>query len=100
MTVIQSQVANNENVLAYGPGSPERSGLQQALREQAARIQDIPLVIGGRHIQAGQRADVVAPHRHRHVLARVSQASGEQAQQHKEGSHDRIDRIRGIRIRK
>ena len=81
MTDIQFFAARNEDVLAYGPGSPERAALQDALREQASRIQDIPLVIGGRHIPTSQRADVVAPHRHRQVLARVSQASAGQAQQ-------------------
>lgn len=81
MTSIQSFRAVNEDVLGYAPGSLERAVLQDALREQAARIQDIPLVIGGRHIHTAGRADVVAPHRHRQVLARVAQASAAQAQQ-------------------
>jgi len=81
VTSIQSFVATNETVLSYGPGSFERTDLQDALREQAARIQDIPLVIGGRRVETEARTDVVAPHRHRHVLARVSQASADQAQE-------------------
>jgi len=64
----------NEPVLSYVPGAPERATLKQALQDLSAREVEIPLVIGGREVRTANTADVVMPHRHSHVLARVHQA--------------------------
>jgi len=79
---IQSQLISgtlNEPVLSYGPGSEERQALQTALAEQSLRIEDIPLVIGGGKVHTSGRTEVVSPHCHRQVLARVSCASASEA---------------------
>lgn len=70
-------VPRNEPVLAYAPGSPERAALKQELARQAGEVVEIPCIVGGRAVTSGDLVDVVAPHRHRHVLARVHQATGE-----------------------
>ncbi|MGH2669217.1 MAG: aldehyde dehydrogenase family protein, partial [bacterium] len=64
----------NEPVLSYAPGTPERAELKRALKELSARAVEIPVVAGGKEIRTGRTADVVMPHCHRHVLARVHQA--------------------------
>src|SRR5688572_27648271 len=68
----------NEPVLAYAPGSRERSELKQALKDLSGRQVEIPVVIGGKEIRTGKTVDAVMPHRHRHVLAKVHQAGPEE----------------------
>ncbi len=72
MSKIPSPV--NEPVLSYAPGTPERAALAAAIKEQSARVVDIPLIIGGKEVRTGKTRDVVMPHCHKHVLAKVHQA--------------------------
>src|SRR2546430_9303301 len=64
----------NEPVLSYAPSTPERAELKRALKDLSTRQADIPLLIGGKDVRTGTTADVVMPHCHRHVLAKVQQA--------------------------
>ena len=64
----------NEPVLAYAPGSRERGELKHAIKDLSSRQVEIPIVIGGKEIRTGKTVDVVMPHCHRHVLAKVHQA--------------------------
>jgi 1-pyrroline-5-carboxylate dehydrogenase len=64
----------NEPVLSYAPGSPERSNLKSALVRVGAEQPDIPAVVAGREFRSGEIHDVVSPHCHQRVLARVHQA--------------------------
>jgi 1-pyrroline-5-carboxylate dehydrogenase len=64
----------NEPVLGYAPGSAERAALKAALGTVGAEQPDIPVVVGGRQLRSGDMHDVVSPHCHRRVLARVHQA--------------------------
>ena len=66
----------NEPILSYAPGSPERDAIKAALKKMSGEIADIPIVIGGKEIRTGKTRDVVAPHNHGHVLAKVHQADG------------------------
>jgi 1-pyrroline-5-carboxylate dehydrogenase len=67
----------NEPVFGYAPGSRERGELKQALKDLSSRQIEIPVVIGGKEIRTGKTIDAVMPHCHRHVLAKVHQASPE-----------------------
>jgi 1-pyrroline-5-carboxylate dehydrogenase len=67
-------VPANEPVLSYAPSTPERVELKKALKDLSSRQADIPLVIGGKDVRTGRTVDVVMPHCHRHVLAKVQQA--------------------------
>jgi 1-pyrroline-5-carboxylate dehydrogenase len=67
----------NEPVLSYGPGTGERVALKTALGAVGAQAIEIPAVVGGREIRTGDTHDVVSPHCHRRVLARVHQAGGD-----------------------
>ncbi len=64
----------NEPILAYAPGSPERASLKQRLAAMADTPIEIPIVVGGKEIRTGKFHDVVSPHEHRRVLARAHQA--------------------------
>ena len=70
----------NEPVHSYAPGSPERERLAKRLDELAAEPVDVPLVIGGEHRHGtGERANIVAPHRHSQVLGTYSNTTPEEA---------------------
>ncbi|KAA0095306.1 L-glutamate gamma-semialdehyde dehydrogenase [Mycolicibacterium sp. P1-18] len=74
-------VPSNEPVLEYAPGSPERATLLGELSAlNAADPVDLPHVIGGRHTMgAGERIDVVQPHRHSAVLGTLTNAGHAEA---------------------
>ncbi len=65
---------NNEPILNYAPGSPERATLKGALQALGSEVADIPVVIGGKEIRGKATTQVTAPHQHQHLLARVHQA--------------------------
>ncbi|MGB2923578.1 MAG: L-glutamate gamma-semialdehyde dehydrogenase [Mycobacterium sp.] len=63
--ISQVPVPQNEPVHEYAPRSPERARLAEALQSFSGAAIDLPHVIGGRHrMGAGERVDVVQPHRH------------------------------------
>lgn len=65
---------SNEPLLNYAPGSPARASLKKELERQAGMVVEIPIIIGGQEIRTGRLKEVVMPHDHGHVLARVHQA--------------------------
>ncbi len=65
----------NEPVRAYAPGSPEKAELKARLKSMAEERIEIPLIIGGKEVRSGDKAQAVMPHNHRHVLADWHRAS-------------------------
>jgi 1-pyrroline-5-carboxylate dehydrogenase len=66
----------NEPIRQYVAGSPERSSLELRLKELAAECHDLPTTIDGvQRMAAGDRIEVVQPHRHAAVLG-VTAESG------------------------
>jgi len=61
----------NELVLGYVAGSPERARLTAELTRMASECPEVPAVIGGERVTTGRLFDVVMPHAHREVVARV-----------------------------
>jgi len=61
----------NEPVLGYAPGSPEREKLQTELNNQMNSVIEIPCIINGEEIFTGNTVTQVIPHNHGHVLANV-----------------------------
>jgi 1-pyrroline-5-carboxylate dehydrogenase len=53
--------AENEPVLTYAPGSPERGRLKAELDRLLGEHFDIPLIIGGREIRTGRTCPLVDP---------------------------------------
>ncbi|WP_159231137.1 L-glutamate gamma-semialdehyde dehydrogenase [Mycolicibacterium vanbaalenii] len=73
--ISQVPVPQNEPVHDYAPRSPERARLTDALQSLSAAAIDLPHVIGGRHrMGAGERVDVVQPHRHAARLGTLTNA--------------------------
>ncbi len=64
----------NEPVRGYAPGSPERAHLVERLDDMAGEVVEIPLLIGGAEVRTGDFDEVVMPHAHGHLLARVHKA--------------------------
>ena len=65
----------NEPILDYAPGSPERAGVEAALKELGAQTTELTMTIAGKQRMAGgATVDVVSPQRHAHVLGRTANA--------------------------
>jgi 1-pyrroline-5-carboxylate dehydrogenase len=74
--ITAAPVPRNEPVRGYRPGSAERESLTRVLGELAAQRAELTMTIGGvQRMAAGEPLDVVAPHRHAHVLGVSAQAS-------------------------
>jgi 1-pyrroline-5-carboxylate dehydrogenase len=70
----------NEPVLDYAPGSAERAGLEQRLKELAAEQLDLTATIGGeQRAGGGAEVAVVQPHNHAHVLGVLRNSTREDA---------------------
>ncbi len=67
-------VPENEPILDYAPGSPERQRVATELTRQYRQAISIPLVIGNQEVSTGKTGQAVCPHEHRHVLAEFQQA--------------------------
>ncbi len=78
----------NEPVLDYAPGTPERDEIKAELDRQASREIEIPLIIGGEEVRTGDLGEVVMPHDHDHVLARWHRAGADEARAAIEASRE------------
>ncbi|WDP91620.1 MAG: L-glutamate gamma-semialdehyde dehydrogenase [Desulfobacter sp.] len=63
------QRPENETVLPYLPGSPEKAALKEQIAAMTAAPIEIPLIINGEEIRTGNTGTCVIPHNHAHVLA-------------------------------
>jgi 1-pyrroline-5-carboxylate dehydrogenase len=68
---------DNEPVLSYAPGTPERAELQARLRQMEGERISIPMIIGGKDVHTDETFEAVEPHRKSHVLADVAKGSAE-----------------------
>ena len=69
----------NEAILEYKKGSPERILLEKELTRQLQEPIEIPLIIGGKEIRTQQTGEVRMPHKHSHILATYYKASAKEA---------------------
>jgi 1-pyrroline-5-carboxylate dehydrogenase len=73
---------HNEPVLTYAPGSAERAALQARLPELAAETVELTSTIGGvPRMAAGEKFEVVQPHRHSAVLGTSAHATHADAEE-------------------
>jgi len=68
-TPAPSPLPQNEPILAYAPGSAERTALKAALATAATERPDIPHVVAGKELRDGAAYEVRAPHDHGLLLA-------------------------------
>ena len=85
---IKAPPPRNEPVLSYAPGTPERDELKARLKQVAGEQIDIPLIIGGEEVRTGDTFDVVMPHDHGRVLARVHRAGPDEVARAVEAARD------------
>jgi len=67
-------VPDNEPIMDYLSGSPERIDLEAELKKQASTELEIPLIIGGKEIFTGDTGKLRAPHNHNTALATYHKA--------------------------
>ncbi|MEM9494082.1 MAG: aldehyde dehydrogenase family protein, partial [Myxococcota bacterium] len=72
--IVRVPKAQNETVLSYAPGTPERAELKTELARMAGEEVEIPCIIGGQRVSTGRLEPVVMPHDHGHVLAKFHAA--------------------------
>lgn len=65
----------NEPVLGYAPGSPERAALKKQLAAFKAEKADIPMYIGGKEVRTGNTVDIRPPHEIKHKLGHFHQGN-------------------------
>ncbi|MEL6672368.1 MAG: L-glutamate gamma-semialdehyde dehydrogenase [Bacteroidota bacterium] len=65
-------VPQNEKVLSYAPGSPERTELQATLAQMSGEVIDIPMYIGSEKVHTDQKMSCSPPHDHQHVIGHYS----------------------------
>ncbi len=58
----------NEPILGYAPGSPEKDELKNKIKELASQKIEVPLIIGGEEVKSANTAEMIVPHNHKHVL--------------------------------
>jgi 1-pyrroline-5-carboxylate dehydrogenase len=65
---------DNEPVIPYAPGTPQKSALKKKLLQLGSRKIDIPCVIGGRNVRTGRLGHCRVPHDHGHILGTYHKA--------------------------
>ncbi|MEO0478234.1 MAG: L-glutamate gamma-semialdehyde dehydrogenase [Planctomycetota bacterium] len=83
--------AINEPVLDYAPGTQPRIDLEAAVKATRSEVVEVPIVIGGKEIRTGDTFDVVCPHDHGHVIAKVHKAKAEHVQQAADACRAAVD---------
>jgi 1-pyrroline-5-carboxylate dehydrogenase len=61
-------IPENEPILAYAPGSPERAELQAMYHELKSKEIDVPMYIGGEEVRTDNKQRMSVPHDHKHTL--------------------------------
>jgi 1-pyrroline-5-carboxylate dehydrogenase len=70
----------NEPVLSYAPGSPEREPLQAELRRQRDTAVEITPIIAGQRVATGRTGSVASPHDTKHPLGTFHKAGPAEVQ--------------------
>jgi 1-pyrroline-5-carboxylate dehydrogenase len=78
--ILRLPTPQNEAVLDYAPGSPERAEILAKLDELRSGRMEIPLVIGGEEVRTGDTFEAVMPHAKEHVLADVHQGGPDEVE--------------------
>ena len=73
-TIYSFPQPENEKVLQYKPGSPERAAIKASLAELQDLVMEVPVVIDGMPVYTDNVVEICAPHDHKNVIARVHMA--------------------------
>ncbi|MCA1747080.1 MAG: L-glutamate gamma-semialdehyde dehydrogenase, partial [Bacteroidales bacterium] len=59
---------NNEPVMSYAPGSPERAELKREIKRMRSEVIDIPMFIDGKEVRTDNTVSIHPPHERKHLL--------------------------------
>ncbi|XP_042238116.1 delta-1-pyrroline-5-carboxylate dehydrogenase, mitochondrial-like [Homarus americanus] len=79
-TQIPDFSVENEPLLDYLPGSPERAELEAAIAKHESQVVDVPIMIGDKEYRTDLVQHQVMPHKHSHKLAKFYYANSELVQ--------------------
>ncbi|MBD3370815.1 L-glutamate gamma-semialdehyde dehydrogenase [Candidatus Fermentibacteria bacterium] len=85
-SIVRLERPENEPVMSYAPGSPERERIASRLEELKDDQIEIPTIIGGKEVRTGDLAECRCPHDHGTILGRYHKAGPEQVDQAVEAS--------------
>ncbi|MBI3299286.1 MAG: L-glutamate gamma-semialdehyde dehydrogenase [Elusimicrobia bacterium] len=72
-------VPQNEPILSYAPGTPEREALKASAKEMGSAVVDIPMFIGGQEVRTGKLGDCRPPHDHQRLIGRYHKGTKKHA---------------------
>lgn len=78
--IFQVPIPQNEPILDYAPGSPEREAVQAALARLSDQVIDVPMYIGGQEVRTAHQEPLSPPHRHQHVIGHFSRGETQHVQ--------------------
>ena len=73
--------AQNEKVLTYAPGTPERESVLKTYNELWNSFLEVPLFIDGKEVFTGDTKEIRPPHDHQHVVGKFHKANKEEVEQ-------------------
>ena len=86
MSKIKLYKAENEPVLGYHKGSPERKRVEETYNDMFNSKIDVPLYIGEKTVFTKNKKDILPPHDHKNIVGTFSQAD-------KEHVHEAIENL-------
>ena len=78
--IFQVPFPENEPILSYEPGSPERAEVKAALARLSAQEIDVPMFIGGQEVRTDKRLPLSPPHDHQHRIGQFSRGDASHLQ--------------------
>ena len=79
-TIFTFPKPENEPVLGYKPGSPERKEIRKALDELYKKTTTICPIIGGKEVKTAEMGEIVMPTDNKHVLAKYYKVGEKEVQ--------------------
>lgn len=67
-TILSIERPDNEPVLSYAPGTPEREVIKKELERMSAMQIEVPVIIGGKKHYTGDTGQLIMPHNHSHIM--------------------------------
>ena len=77
---LQVPFPENEPILGYRAGSPEKKLLKKTLLEMMSKEIEIPIIIGGKEIKTGNLGECRIPHDHKRIIGKYHKAGSKEVE--------------------
>ncbi|WP_422361474.1 L-glutamate gamma-semialdehyde dehydrogenase [Reichenbachiella sp.] len=74
-------VPENEPVLSYAPGSPEKAALKAEIKAMRSKEIDVPMYIGSELVTTDKKMRMAPPHDHKHTLGHFNYGDASHVEQ-------------------